>query len=127
MDELKKMQERKRELLDQIAQIKDMRRGSVTEQYYEVDNKQGETVRQGPYLLYSYKSEGKTISRRLSGDKEAARYREEIEEFRRFEQISAQLVEASHEICDLKAQMDRCSIKGEPEKKLRKRSSRRSS
>ena len=99
----------------------------MVEQYYEVKHKDGSMVRQGPYFLYSYKDKGKTISRRLSGPGEAQRYREEIEEFRRFEQLSSQLIELSHRICDLKAQARGSPEEESPEKKFRRRSRRRSS
>ena len=61
MDNLKTKEEEKKELTEQILNLKDMRRGSVTEQYYEVKHKDGTVIRQGPYFLYSYKEKGKTI------------------------------------------------------------------
>lgn len=125
MDKLKEAQAKRKELLNEIGELGEMRRGSVVEQYYEVTNQGGEVVRQGPYFLYSYKDQGKTVSRRLSGPGEAQRVREEIEEFRRFEQLSAQLVEISQRICDLKAVADAAADEGSPEKKLRRRSGRR--
>ena len=127
MDNLKTKEEEKKELTEQILNLKDMRRGSVTEQYYEVKHKDGTVIRQGPYFLYSYKEKGKTISRRLSGPGEAERFREEIEVFRRFEQLSARLVEVSHGLCDLKTRAGKAPAKPEDKKKLRRRSSRRSS
>ena len=63
MNELKSEQERRKEIMNQIKKIKDMRRGSVVEQYYEVKHKDGSLVRQGPYFLYSYKDKGKTPGR----------------------------------------------------------------
>jgi len=116
MDELKRERERKKEIINQIRKIRDMRRGSVTGQYYEVKHKDGSIVQQGPYFLYSYKDKGKTISRRLSGPGEAQRYREEIEEFRRFEQLSSQLIDVSHRICDLKAQAEAATDEERQEK-----------
>ena len=125
MEKLKEALEKKKQIINQIKKIKDMRRGSVVEQYYEVKHKNGAMVRQGPYFLYSYKEKGRTISRRLSGPREAQRYRQEIEEFRRFEQLSSQLIEASHQICDLKAETGAMPDEGPQEKKLRRRSRRR--
>jgi len=102
MDSLDTLRERKKDLLDKIRTLKDMRQGSIVEQYFEKRNKDGSVVRQGPYLLYSYKIKGKTVSRRLSGVSMAERYQEEINEYRRFEQLCADLVETSHNICDHK-------------------------
>jgi hypothetical protein len=125
MDELKREQERKKEIIKQLGNLKDMRRGSVTEQYYNAKHKDGSVVRQGPYFLYSYKDKGRSISRRLSGSVEAERIREEIEEFRRFEELSSQLIDVSHRICDLKSQRDAVTDVERQEKKLRRRSRRK--
>jgi hypothetical protein len=106
MEELKRERERKRELLNQIAHLGEMRRGSVVEQYYEVRRGDGMVVKHGPYYLYSYKEKGKTISRRLKSAEEAERYRAEIEEFRQFEKLSSELLSVSQRICDLEAESD---------------------
>ena len=122
MNSLEDLKERKKELLDKIRTLKDMRQGSIVEQYFENKGKDGSVVRQGPYLLYSYKVKGKTISRRLSGVSMAERYQEEINEYRRFEELCSELVETSHKICDLKEKESDDSR----EKKRRKPSSRKS-
>ena len=62
MDKLEGLRTRKKELFKQICKLKDMRQGSVTEQYYEVDAEDGAKRRQGPYFkdipleLFSSKS-----------------------------------------------------------------------
>lgn len=104
MDSLERLLEKKRELLDEICKLKEMREGSVVPQYYERKLSDGTTSRQGPYFLYSYKEGGRTISRRLCSAAEAQRYREQIDEFRKFEQLRAQLVQTSQKISDLKLQ-----------------------
>jgi hypothetical protein len=126
MDKLRNVKDQKRAILDEIKALKDMRRGSVVEQYYEVRCKDGSSRRQGPYFLYSYKDKGKTVSRRLSGPTEAQRYRKEIAEFRRFEELSAKLIETSHRICTLKTPSKNDPHEESPEKKFLKRSRRRS-
>ena len=126
MDELKAEREKKNQLLEAIGKLRDMRRGSVVEQYYEAKRRDGAIVRQGPYFLYSYKEAGQTVSRRLSGPGEAERYREEIAEFRRFEELSGRLIETSHRLCDLKSQAAAAAGEDAPEKKLRRRSGRKS-
>lgn len=119
MDKLARMEARREELIRGLAAIRRMRRGSVVEQYYEVRHRDGTMARQGPYYLYSYKEGGKTVSRRLSGAEEAGRYREEIEQFRRFERLSAELVEVCQGLSDLAEAADGPSGR---EKKLRTRS-----
>ena len=56
---------RRDEILEEIKSLEQMRRGSVVEQVYESVGKDGEKVRRGPYLLYSFKEKGKTVSRRI--------------------------------------------------------------
>lgn len=127
MAKLEIEEEKRRRIIGDIGRIKDMRRGSVVEQYFEVKRKDGTTVKQGPYFLYTFKEKGKTKSRRLSGPGQAQRYREEIEEFRSFERLSSQLIETSHQICDLKAEAEAEAEERSPKKKLRKRSRKKSS
>ena len=122
METLETLRERKKTLLNQIRTLKDMRQGSIVEQYFEAKNKDGSVIRQGPYLLYSFKTKGKTISRRLSSLAMAERYKEEIGEYRRFEELCAELVETSHKICDLQ---ENEKLEDVREKKLRKPLSRR--
>jgi hypothetical protein len=122
MSLLSELRARKREILSQITGLGDMRRGSVVEQWYEGTCKDGSVLRRGPYPLYTYKDKGKTVSRRLLGDAEVERYREQIGEFRRFQELSAELVEVSHHMCEVGVGQE----EGSREKKRWRRSSRRS-
>lgn len=119
MNKIEVMEAKREELLQGLRAIKLMRRGSVVEQYYEVKHRDGKVVRQGPYYLYSYKDGGKTVSRRLRGPEEAKRYREEIEQFREFERLSAALAEVNQRLCEAAATEEAL---GDQKKKLRKRS-----
>ena len=127
MDALKSLVEKKKRILDQINNLKEMRRGSIIEQFFEKEREDGSTVRRGPYLLYTYKDKGQTVSRRLPNERVAERYRAEIDELRKFEQLSSQLVETSQHICDLKHQAKDSEKESSREKKRRKKSSKRSS
>lgn len=77
-----------------------MRRGSVVEQVYESVGKDGTKVRRGPYPLYSFKEKGKTVSRRIKDPKLKTRYEEQIGAFRRFQELTAQLVRIGEQIAD---------------------------
>jgi len=122
MDTVESLTEKRARLLEEIKRLGGMRRGSVTEQYYAVRHRDGSQVRQGPYFLYSYKAQGRTISRRLPDAGVAHRYREEIAAFRRFEELSAELVTVSQQICDLQTRAEAAT----PEKKPRSASWRKS-
>lgn len=124
MGELERLLKKKKELLDQICKLKDMRQGSVVEQYFETKRKDGTMSRQGPYFLYSYKEGGKTISRRLPSVFAAESYREQIGEFRKFEQLCSQLAETCQRLSDIR--IEEGFGDNTQEKKLRRPSSRRS-
>jgi len=102
MAKLENLLEKKTNIMAEMMNLKEMRRGSVVEQFYELKRKDGSIVRRGPYYLYSYKEKGKTISRRLSGLAEAEQVREQIEQFRRFEQLTSEFVSVNHAICEAK-------------------------
>jgi hypothetical protein len=78
-----------------------MRRGSVVEQFVETVRKDGSKSRRGPYYLHSYKEKGKTISRRLPDRNEVARYRAQIQAFRRFQEVTSRLLEIGEQISEL--------------------------
>jgi hypothetical protein len=127
MDNLDDLISRKRELLNEIGRLGAFRRGSIIEQYLETRRKDGSVVRNGPYLLYSFKDKAqKTVARRIQRGAEENRYRREIEAFRTYEALSAELVDISHRICD--AMTVPAGSRGEvaAEKKLRNPSSKRS-
>lgn len=96
-----KLHDRRRALLDQIADLEQIRRGSITEQFVETILKDGSKSRRGPYVIYSYKARGgRTVSRRLHDPAEIARYRSQIEAFREFQQCTAQLLALGEVLSD---------------------------
>jgi hypothetical protein len=64
----------------------------MVEQYVVTNRKDGTRGKRGPYRLYSYKDKGKTISKRLSDPQEAVLYERQIEGFRRFQHLTAELL-----------------------------------
>ncbi|MCX7016162.1 MAG: hypothetical protein NTW86_26990 [Candidatus Sumerlaeota bacterium] len=63
--------------------------------------KDGSAYRRGPYPTYTFKRGGKTRGKQLHGPAEAALYRQQIEAFCRYQELSAQLVQVSHRLADL--------------------------
>jgi hypothetical protein len=92
---------RRQQVMQQLEALEQMRRGSVVEQYREVHRPGGRRSRQGPYPLYTYKEKGRTISRRLKGEHEVQQYRNQIENFRRFEHLMRELIQLGEQLCDL--------------------------
>jgi hypothetical protein len=62
MDSLLK---RKNELVNEIAKIESLRRGQISEQYYEKINVRGERVRTGPYYVRKASVKGSKRSIRI--------------------------------------------------------------
>jgi hypothetical protein len=100
METINSLRARKRELLEQINGLGEMRKGSIVEQYMEAEKQDGTIVRRGPYILYSYKEKGKTVSRRLPDLITATLYRDQISEYRTFEGLCDELTRTSQKICD---------------------------
>lgn len=95
------LHERRRALLARIADLEQIRRGSITEQFVEVVLKDGSKSRRGPYVIYSFKAKGgRTVSRRLADPAAISRYRSQIEAFREFQQCTAQLLALGEALSD---------------------------
>jgi hypothetical protein len=86
-------------IIEQMAAITRMRRGTVNEQCFEVRQKDGSAVRHGPYFLYSRTVKGKSFSQRI-GVEEAERYKAETENCRRFKELSHRCVMVCEELAE---------------------------
>lgn len=80
-------------LLDQIAAITTMQLGSLAEEYREHPDASGQgTVRRGPYFKHQVWQDGRNSSRRVPAD-EAATLKLDIDNAKRFHQLTAQLAD----------------------------------
>jgi hypothetical protein len=100
MDRIEQLRSRREQLLGELAGLEQIRRGSVVEQFVDAVHKDGSRVRRGPYPLYSFKHRGRTVSRRLRGEREAQAYRRQIAAFRRFQDVVKELVAIGEELSD---------------------------
>jgi hypothetical protein len=126
---LSDFEQRRQEIASQIAQLGDLRAGSVTNTSGRC-GKPGCRCHQpgqpghGPNLRLTYKMAGKTVSESLPTPAAIHKAEREIAEFRKFQQLNREFVETNAEICRLRP------TQNEPptgqEKKRRKRSARRS-
>lgn len=91
MDHRGALETKRQEILEQMAAITRMRRGTVNEQYFEVRQKDGSVVRRGPYFLYSRTEKGKSFSRRITPE-EVESYDAETGNCRRFKELSNRCV-----------------------------------
>jgi hypothetical protein len=104
MPTLEQLQQRWTQLAEQISRLHPMRAGSVCAQVLKTKSKRGENEqRRGPYTIYTRKVKGKTITRSLKGAQEAALYQSQIENFRRFQQLTGEMAEIGWQMADLEA------------------------
>jgi hypothetical protein len=102
--DVRDIETRRDQILDEMRGIRSMRRGSITEQMVEDRrNKQAAPVARGPYYVLSRREDGKTVSSRLKPGPELEHAQQEIAAYQRFvglcrefEQLTEQLGELEH-------------------------------
>lgn len=122
-------EQRRREIAQQIAQLGDLRAGSVTSTSGRCGKPschchQPGQPSHGPNLRLTYKVGGKSVSESLPSPAAIHKAEREVAEFRKFQQLSREFVDTNAEICRLRPTKDEPST--DQEKKRRKRSARRS-
>lgn len=87
----KSVETARRSLVDQIAAISTMQPGTLAEEWRERPDTEGTGVlRLGPYYKHQVWKDGRNVSRRVPAD-EAAVLREDIDNAKRFEQLTQEL------------------------------------
>ena len=74
-------------ILEQMAPLQSMERGTLSEEYRERDDGQGGKVKFGPYFKHQIWEGGGNKSRRVPSE-EAPQLREDIENYKRFSELS---------------------------------------
>jgi uncharacterized protein DUF6788 len=95
------LERRRQALLEQLAGLRELRRGSLCEQFLELKHADGSVVKRGPYPLLTRKQGGKTLSVRLTDPGLVPLYRQQIQALRQFETVVDQLVGVGEELSDL--------------------------
>lgn len=98
---------RRSEILATLAGLSDMRPGSIVGAIRRCGKPGCHCARfddpgHGPSLRITYKRRGKTVTEALPTRAAVRKAEREIAEFRRFQQLSAELVEVSEQICRLR-------------------------
>ena len=73
------LERRRQALLEQLAALRELRRGSLSEQFLQVKHVDGSLVKRGPYPLLTRKQGGKTLSVRLTDPTLVPLYRQQIQ------------------------------------------------
>lgn len=128
---LEALERRRAEILTQIQQLGDMRRGSVVEQYLPCGKprcccKKPGHPGHGPYFTFTRKMEGKTKTRQLRAGPLREKVRQEVDTFHRFRELSARLVEINEEICERRPVVEERVVKKTSLRRSGRTSSRKS-
>ncbi len=118
-------------VLKQIAQIGDMRRGSITETFRACGKSncacsQADHPGHGPYYAFTTKVAGKTKTVQLRAGSRLTKFQREVDAYRRFRTLSARLLELNDAICDKRSEVEE-EAAGRRVKKTSRGSSRRKS
>src|SRR5713101_7227473 len=92
------LEQQRQGFLRQLADLRELRRGSLTEQFLTVKHADGSSVRRGPYPLLTRKEAKKTVSVRLTDPALVPLYRRQIQALRKFETVVDQLVRVGEQL-----------------------------
>lgn len=85
MTNVQTLEAQRRSILQALESIRSMRRGTIAEQYLEVQRKgRSSPVRRGPYYVLARWENGKTISQRLRTPEALAQARQDVANHDRF-------------------------------------------
>ena len=102
---IEELEDKRAEVLKQIEEVGDMRRGSIAERYRECGKhpcccEEAAHPGHGPYYSLTVKAAGTTVTRHLAPGVELAKVEREIAAFRRFQELVPELVAVNEEICE---------------------------
>jgi len=128
-DSLADLEARRAAVQMQIAQLGDMRSGSITGTGGRCGNANCHCHRagdpgHGPYYRLTRKVNGKTITETFSSVASLKKAQREVAECQRFRELGGQLLDVNEQICELRPMPEISPT--DQEKKRRKLSSRRS-
>jgi hypothetical protein len=128
-DSLVDLENRRAAVQLQIAQLGDMRSGSITETGGRCGNPNCHCHRaddpgHGPYYRLTRKVRGKTVTETFSSLASLAKARREVAECQRFRELGDELLDVNEQICQLRPVEE--PLSSAQEKKRRKQSKRKS-
>ena len=102
MEKIEKLQQKRESLKKEIIKIGHMRRGSVSEQFVPVQHKGKKApVLRGPYYVYTAKHKGKSIGKHLKVGPELEKYRQEVNNYHRFQRLISEFLSVNEKICEM--------------------------
>ncbi len=128
---LEALERQRAEILKQIQELGDMRRGSVVEHYLPCGKspcccKEPGHPGHGPYFAFTRKVEGKTQTRQLRAGPALEKVRRQVETFHRFRALSQRLIEINEEICERRPAEEEGEVKKTSPGRFRRKFSKKS-
>lgn len=128
-DSLDTLENRRAAVQLQIAQLGDLRSGSITATSGRCGNPNCHCHRDddpghGPYYRLTRKVQGKTVTKTFSSSASLAKAQREVAECQRFRELGEQLLDVNEQICELRPLEE--SLPSAQEKKRPKRSKKKS-
>ena len=91
------LSEKRESIIKELRSIARIRRGQLSEQYYETITASGEINRQGPYYVWQATIKGKKRSVRIKAE-ETQQVREDIKLYARFKDLCEQLTDVTEQM-----------------------------
>lgn len=105
MCSIQQLEARRDDVLQQMRDIRSMRRGTISEQYLKVARKGAQEPRScGPYYVWSRRENGKTISRRLRDPAQVEQARQELDGYQRFVALCKEFEQLTEQLGELERQ-----------------------
>ena len=103
---IERLQQKKRSLLRKIGEIGNFRRGTISVNYRKCGKKNCICTKEGhpghgPQYLWSTTLKGKSYTKNLKLGSELQKYKEEIDNYHRFQRLCNDIIKINEEICDL--------------------------
>ena len=93
---LAELQQRRAQILDEIAAIDRLRRGHLSEQFFK-STRDGKTSRRGPYYVLQRWCQGKNLCERVPAD-QLQPVRQGVEGYQRFQHLAEEFAAVSEQI-----------------------------
>lgn len=116
MKTMSEIETRRETVLQQMRNIRSMKRGTINEQYLKVPQKGAEPALRGPYHVLSRREGNKTVSERLTTPKQLEQAKMDVAAHRRFVELCKEFEMLTERMGILRRQTE-----GPEEKKLLRR------
>ena len=107
MQAVKKIEQERDAVLEEMRNIRSMERGSITEQYMKVPHKgKKEPVMRGPYYMLTRRENDRTVGYRLKTPQDLERARRDVEAHKQFVALCREYEELTERLGELERSED---------------------